>query len=157
MVDARSEPEYESRAHTTTRRSMVTLAARRFSKVRPYSYADARLETRHAQLVPDLPLRLCGAWLTRGPDRILTLRPQAPRPSCCSYAAALTTDGQPAGTKNRRALVIAGDDQGAKATVTRLLDQFGFDTVDAGPLPGGVAYPARYSRIRPASHGGGPA
>jgi 8-hydroxy-5-deazaflavin:NADPH oxidoreductase len=50
------------------------------------------------------------------------------------YAAALTTDGQPAGTKNRRALVIAGDDQGAKATVTRLLDRFGFDTVDAGPL-----------------------
>jgi len=35
------------------------------------------------------------------------------------YAAALTTDGQPAGTKNRRALVIAGDDQAAKATVTR--------------------------------------
>ena len=27
MVDARSEPEYEPRAHTTTRRSMVTLAA----------------------------------------------------------------------------------------------------------------------------------
>jgi len=50
------------------------------------------------------------------------------------YAAALTTDGQPAGTKNRRALVIAGDDPGAKMTVTRLLDQFGFDTVDAGPL-----------------------
>jgi predicted dinucleotide-binding enzyme len=53
------------------------------------------------------------------------------------YAAALTTDGQPAGTKNRRALVIAGDDQGAKATVTRLLDQFGFDIVDAGPLKEG--------------------
>ncbi|MGD1098164.1 MAG: NADPH-dependent F420 reductase [Bryobacteraceae bacterium] len=53
------------------------------------------------------------------------------------YAAALTTDGQPAGTKNRRALVIAGDDSGAKATVTRLLDQFGFDTVDAGPLKEG--------------------
>src|SRR6059058_3743278 len=50
------------------------------------------------------------------------------------YAAELTTHGQPAGTKNRRALVIAGDDQGAKATVTHLLDQFGFDTVDAGPL-----------------------
>src|SRR5437667_208254 len=50
------------------------------------------------------------------------------------YAAALTTDGQPAGTKNRRASVIAGDDPGAKMTVTRLLDQFGFDTVDAGPL-----------------------
>jgi predicted dinucleotide-binding enzyme len=52
-------------------------------------------------------------------------------------AAALTTDGQPAGTPNRRALVIAGDDAGAKATVTRLLDQFGFDTVDAGPLKEG--------------------
>jgi predicted dinucleotide-binding enzyme len=53
------------------------------------------------------------------------------------YAAALTTDGQPAGTNNRRALAIAGDDPGAKATVTRLLDQFGFDTVDAGPLKEG--------------------
>ena len=53
------------------------------------------------------------------------------------YAAALTTDGQPAGTKNRRALVIAGDDEGAKGAVTRLLNQFGFDTVDAGPLKDG--------------------
>ncbi len=50
------------------------------------------------------------------------------------YAAELTTHGQPAGSKNRRALVIGGDDPDAKATVTRLLDQFGFDTVDAGPL-----------------------
>ena len=31
-------------------------------------------------------------------------------------------------------LVIAGDDKDAKARVTHLLDQFGFDTVDAGPL-----------------------
>ncbi len=53
------------------------------------------------------------------------------------YAADLTKDGQPAGTKNRRALAIAGDDAQAKATVTRLLDQFGFDTVDAGPLKEG--------------------
>lgn len=53
------------------------------------------------------------------------------------YAAELTTHGQPAGSKNRRALVIAGDDQAAKATVTQLLDQFGFDTVDAGPLKEG--------------------
>jgi hypothetical protein len=50
------------------------------------------------------------------------------------YAAALTTDNQPSGTKNRRALAIAGDDAGAKAVVTRLFDEFGFDTVDAGPL-----------------------
>ena len=53
------------------------------------------------------------------------------------HAAQLTTDGQPAGTPNRRGLVIAGDDAAAKATVTRLLDQFGFDTVDAGPLKEG--------------------
>lgn len=53
------------------------------------------------------------------------------------YAAQLTTDGKPAGTKGRRALVIAGDDAGAKASVTHLLDQFGFDTVDAGPLKEG--------------------
>lgn len=50
------------------------------------------------------------------------------------YAAQITTDGRPAGTPNRRALVIAGDDEAAKATVTHLLDQFGFDTVDAGVL-----------------------
>ena len=50
------------------------------------------------------------------------------------YARELTTDGSPAGTPNRRALVIAGNDAGAKATVTKMLDQFGFDTVDAGPL-----------------------
>jgi predicted dinucleotide-binding enzyme len=53
------------------------------------------------------------------------------------YAAELTTHGQPAGTPNRRALVIAGDDQLAKATVTEMLDAFGFDTVDAGPLKEG--------------------
>ena len=53
------------------------------------------------------------------------------------YASQLTTDGRPAGTPNRRALVIAGDDKDAKATVTHLLDQFGFDTVDAGPLKEG--------------------
>jgi len=53
------------------------------------------------------------------------------------YAAQLTTDGRPPGAKHRRALVIAGDDRDAKATVTDLLDRFGFDTVDAGPLKEG--------------------
>ncbi len=53
------------------------------------------------------------------------------------YAATLTTDNQPAGTPNRRALVIAGDDPAAKAAVARLIDQFGFDVVDAGPLKEG--------------------
>jgi len=53
------------------------------------------------------------------------------------YAADLTTHGQPAGTPNRRALVIAGDDAKAKATVAKLIDELGFDTVDAGPLKEG--------------------
>jgi predicted dinucleotide-binding enzyme len=53
------------------------------------------------------------------------------------YAAELTTHGQPPGTRNRRALVIAGDDERAKSTVAHLIDQFGFDVVDAGPLAEG--------------------
>src|SRR6185369_469614 len=53
------------------------------------------------------------------------------------YAAQLTTDGRPPGTPSRRALAIAGDDANAKATVTKLLDTFGFDTVDSGPLAEG--------------------
>jgi 8-hydroxy-5-deazaflavin:NADPH oxidoreductase len=53
------------------------------------------------------------------------------------YAAELTTHGQPAGTPNRRALVVAGNDPSAKAMVTEILDAFGFDTVDAGPLKEG--------------------
>jgi predicted dinucleotide-binding enzyme len=50
------------------------------------------------------------------------------------YAADLTTDGSPAGTEVRRALAIAGNDSDARDTVTALLDAFGFDTVDLGPL-----------------------
>jgi predicted dinucleotide-binding enzyme len=53
------------------------------------------------------------------------------------YAAELTTHGQPAGSKNRRALAIAGNDPEAKAAVARLIGQFGFDSVDAGPLAEG--------------------
>src|ERR1700724_880763 len=50
------------------------------------------------------------------------------------YAAALTIDGQPAGTNNRRALVVAGDDKDAKARERLLCDHFGSDTGYAGPL-----------------------
>jgi hypothetical protein len=53
------------------------------------------------------------------------------------YAQELTTHGQPKGTANRRALVIAGDDATAKRTVADMIDQFGFDVVDAGPLKEG--------------------
>ncbi|PZF67698.1 NADP oxidoreductase [Curtobacterium sp. MCPF17_047] len=52
-------------------------------------------------------------------------------------SADVTTDGSPAGTPDRRSLAIAGDDADAKASVTSLLDRFGFDVVDAGPLSEG--------------------
>lgn len=50
------------------------------------------------------------------------------------HAAELTTHAQARGSENRLALVLAGDDRDAKVTVARLIDQFGFDTVDAGAL-----------------------
>lgn len=61
-------------------------------------------------------------------------------------AADLTADGTPAGTPNRRALPIAGDDEAAKAAVADLVEQFGFDVVDAGPLVEGW----RFQRDTPA-------
>jgi 8-hydroxy-5-deazaflavin:NADPH oxidoreductase len=53
------------------------------------------------------------------------------------YFEHLATQGLPAGTPERRALPIAGDDADAKHTVERLIDEFGFDVVDAGSLPEG--------------------
>jgi predicted dinucleotide-binding enzyme len=62
----------------------------------------------------------------------------------------LATEGVPAGTPNRRAIPIAGDDAEAKRVVAALIDEFGFDAVDAGPLsegrrfqPGTPAYGER--------------
>jgi predicted dinucleotide-binding enzyme len=49
-------------------------------------------------------------------------------------AADLTTAGTPAGSAGRRALPLAGDDVEAKTLVATLLDEFGFDAVDAGSL-----------------------
>jgi predicted dinucleotide-binding enzyme len=40
----------------------------------------------------------------------------------------------PGGTPGRIALPVAGDDQRAKEKVMELVDQFGFDPVDAGGL-----------------------
>lgn len=49
-------------------------------------------------------------------------------------AASLLEKGCPRGTKGRIALPVAGDAPGSKATVLELIDDLGFDPVDAGPL-----------------------
>jgi 8-hydroxy-5-deazaflavin:NADPH oxidoreductase len=56
------------------------------------------------------------------------------------YYAQLASQGQPAGTPGRRALAIAGDDADARKTVGALIDEFGFDVVDVGPLAEGWRY-----------------
>lgn len=50
------------------------------------------------------------------------------------YAQHLRDLGKPAGTPGRIALPIAGDDAAAKDIVLRLIDELGFDGVDAGGL-----------------------
>jgi predicted dinucleotide-binding enzyme len=46
----------------------------------------------------------------------------------------LLENGRPAGSPARIALAIAGDDAGQKSVVSRLLDDIGFDAVDAGTI-----------------------
>ena len=48
--------------------------------------------------------------------------------------AHLAALARPRGAGDRSALAIAGDDVDAKVTMTRLLDEIGYDTVDLGPL-----------------------
>src|SRR5262245_20554740 len=50
------------------------------------------------------------------------------------YARHLLEQGRPKGTPGRIALPVAGDDEKAKAVVLRLVDELGFDGVDAGGL-----------------------
>ncbi|MEU2351130.1 NAD(P)-binding domain-containing protein [Modestobacter sp. NPDC049651] len=49
----------------------------------------------------------------------------------------IVDEGTPAGTPQRRALAIAGDDSDARAQVAGFIDQIGFDVVDLGPLAEG--------------------
>jgi predicted dinucleotide-binding enzyme len=50
------------------------------------------------------------------------------------YARHLMELGRPQGTPGRIALPVAGDNGAAKAVVMRLVDELGFDAVDAGSL-----------------------
>lgn len=49
-------------------------------------------------------------------------------------ASQILTDGSPAGTENRRALATSSDSEEAVSLITALYDEFGFDTVNIGPL-----------------------
>jgi predicted dinucleotide-binding enzyme len=62
----------------------------------------------------------------------------------------ITTDGLPACTPGRRALATASDFPEAAELVARLYDEFGFDTVNVGPL----ADSWRVERDRPAYSSG---
>jgi predicted dinucleotide-binding enzyme len=61
-------------------------------------------------------------------------------------AGDLATAGKPQSTRGRRALPLAGDDVDAKKVVAGLIEEFGFEAVDAGPLPEG----RRFERDKPA-------
>jgi 8-hydroxy-5-deazaflavin:NADPH oxidoreductase len=50
------------------------------------------------------------------------------------YAKHLLEDGKPAGAANRIALPVAGGDARAKAIVMTLVEELGFDPIDAGDL-----------------------
>jgi predicted dinucleotide-binding enzyme len=50
------------------------------------------------------------------------------------FARSLAERGKPKGEKGRIALPVAGDDPRAKGVVMRLVDELGFDPVDAGGL-----------------------
>lgn len=70
--------------------------------------------------------------------------------------ASLLTLARPAGSPDRSALPIAGDNAAAKAQVTELLDVLGYDTVDIGTLadswrcqPGTPVYTRPYQPGRP--------
>ncbi|GHH95641.1 hypothetical protein GCM10017779_60980 [Streptomyces capillispiralis] len=51
-----------------------------------------------------------------------------------TYAQDILDRHRPAGDPDRLALPVAGDDEAAKRTVRALIDELGFDTVDAGGI-----------------------
>ena len=53
------------------------------------------------------------------------------------YFRRLATEGKPKGAKGRLAIPVASDDAEAKAVVMALIDQIGFDAIDAGSLAAG--------------------
>jgi 8-hydroxy-5-deazaflavin:NADPH oxidoreductase len=70
-------------------------------------------------------------------------------------ATDLATGGRESGVRGRIAIAVAGDELAAKACVSTLIDQIGFDPVDTGALseswrqqPGTIGYCHGYDAIR---------
>ena len=53
------------------------------------------------------------------------------------YYKRLAGEGKPHGSKDRLAIFVAGDDAQAKAVVSKLIDEIGFDAIDTGSLAEG--------------------
>jgi hypothetical protein len=53
------------------------------------------------------------------------------------YYKRLAGEGKPHGSKDRLTIFIAGDDAQAKAVVSKLIDEIGFDALDTGSLAEG--------------------
>src|SRR3954466_1654992 len=71
------------------------------------------------------------------------------------YFNSLLDNGRPTGTPDRIALPVAGDPLEARAKVLRLVDELGFDPVDAGGIeeswrqqPGTPCYTQDYNAVR---------
>jgi 8-hydroxy-5-deazaflavin:NADPH oxidoreductase len=71
------------------------------------------------------------------------------------YFKSLLDDGKPKGTSGRVALPVAGDPPAARAKVLRLVDELGFDPIDAGGLedswrqqPGTPCYAKDFDALR---------
>ncbi len=76
--------------------------------------------------------------IERGTPESAWVQQQLGRPVVKAFngimAQHLLEKGQPAGTRGRIALPVAGDDAAAKATVMALVEELGFDAVDAGSI-----------------------
>jgi predicted dinucleotide-binding enzyme len=76
--------------------------------------------------------------LEKGTPETLWVQEQLGRPMVKAFnsivAPHLQDLGKPAGTPGRIALPVAGDDPAAKAKVSALIEELGFDVVDAGGL-----------------------
>lgn len=65
-----------------------------------------------------------------------------------TYAQDILSNGLPKGSVGRQALPVTGDDAAAKRVVRDLIDELGFDTVDAGGPRRVLASAARHARLR---------